>query len=404
MPEVDRRRFLQLTGGSAALSVLTPVDRPRGVDPGEPPDRLHRRRRAHRRPDAGEPLVRPLLRHDARRARLRRPAPGRAAQRRVGVAPAARRRRRCCRSGPTATDLGLAVPPGPRPRLGQPATRRSTAARYDRWVPAKGAPTTMAHLTRGDIPFHYALADAFTVCDAYHCCCSGPTTPTATTCGPAGWATTARAAARWSATSEPGFDWTTYPERLEKAGVTWKIYQDVGDGLDAAGAWGWTSSTPTSATTATTRCSTSSNTSNAAPGDPLYDERPHRHERQAPAQARSSTCSPPTSQAEPAAAGLLDRRAGGLHRAPELAGQLRRLVRLAGARRADQRTPRCGPRPRCSSPTTRTTASSTTWCRRTPASARCQGALDGRHSTNELYRGKRRRRRRALRAGRPRCR
>ncbi len=64
-------------------------------------------------------------------------------------------------------------------------------------------------------------------------------------------------------------------------------------------------------------------------------------------------------------AGLLDRRARGLHRAPELARQLRRLVHLPGPRRAHLRTPRCGARPRCSSRTTRTTASSTTSYRRT---------------------------------------
>ena len=40
--------------------------------------------------------------------------------------------------------------------------------------------------------------------------------------------------------AEAGYDWTTYPERLQKAGVSWKIYQDIGDGLDAAGSWGWT--------------------------------------------------------------------------------------------------------------------------------------------------------------------
>jgi phospholipase C len=50
------------------------------------------------------------------------------------------------------------------------------AGRYDRWVPAKKA-TTMAYLTRDDIPFHYALADAFTICDAYHCPLIGPTDP-----------------------------------------------------------------------------------------------------------------------------------------------------------------------------------------------------------------------------------
>jgi len=48
--------------------------------------------------------------------------------------------------------------------------------KYDQWVPNKGT-TTMAHLTRSDIPFHYALADAFTICDAYHCSLVGPTDP-----------------------------------------------------------------------------------------------------------------------------------------------------------------------------------------------------------------------------------
>jgi hypothetical protein len=46
----------------------------------------------------------------------------------------------------------------------------------DQWVPSKGA-VTMAYLTRNDIPFHYALADAFTICDAYHCSLLGPTDP-----------------------------------------------------------------------------------------------------------------------------------------------------------------------------------------------------------------------------------
>src|SRR5262249_48917241 len=39
--------------------------------------------------------------------------------------------------------------------------------------------------------------------------------------------------------SEPGYDWMTFPERLQKSGVSWKIYQDVGAGLDAAHFWGW---------------------------------------------------------------------------------------------------------------------------------------------------------------------
>jgi len=48
--------------------------------------------------------------------------------------------------------------------------------KYDAWVPNKGT-STMAYLVRNDIPFHYALADAFTVCDAYHCSFLGPTDP-----------------------------------------------------------------------------------------------------------------------------------------------------------------------------------------------------------------------------------
>jgi phospholipase C len=41
--------------------------------------------------------------------------------------------------------------------------------------------------------------------------------------------------------AEKGYGWTTYPERLEAAGVSWKVYQDIGKGLDAAGVWGFTS-------------------------------------------------------------------------------------------------------------------------------------------------------------------
>src|SRR5262249_52541854 len=40
--------------------------------------------------------------------------------------------------------------------------------------------------------------------------------------------------------AEVGYDWSTYPEKLERAGITWKIYQDDGTGLDAADFWGFT--------------------------------------------------------------------------------------------------------------------------------------------------------------------
>ena len=39
--------------------------------------------------------------------------------------------------------------------------------------------------------------------------------------------------------AEAGYGWSTFPERLENAGISWRIYQDVGEGLDAAHFWGW---------------------------------------------------------------------------------------------------------------------------------------------------------------------
>jgi phospholipase C len=85
----------------------------------------------------------------------------------------------------------------------------------------------MGYYTRADIPFHFALADAFTVCDAYHSSLLGPTWPnrmyvmtgTIDADGAAGGPITA------NRRIAGGFRWTTYPERLEKAGVSWKVYQ-----------------------------------------------------------------------------------------------------------------------------------------------------------------------------------
>ncbi|MER5884763.1 phospholipase C, phosphocholine-specific [Streptomyces sp. NPDC001941] len=110
--------------------------------------------------------------------------------------------------------------------------------KYDQWVPAKTA-TTMAYLTREDIPFHYALADAFTVCDAYHCSFIGSTDPNRYYMWTGHTGNDGTGGGPVLGNDEAGYGWTTYPERLERAGVSWKVYQDVGDGLDAAGGWGW---------------------------------------------------------------------------------------------------------------------------------------------------------------------
>ncbi|WP_369201111.1 phosphocholine-specific phospholipase C [Streptomyces sp. PU-14G] len=110
--------------------------------------------------------------------------------------------------------------------------------RYDQWIPAKG-PGTMAYLTREDIPFHYALADAFTVCDSYHCSMIGATDPNRYYMWTGHAGNDGKGGGPVLGNEEAGYGWTTYPERLEQAGVSWKIYQDIGDGLNEDGGWGW---------------------------------------------------------------------------------------------------------------------------------------------------------------------
>ncbi|WP_442807439.1 phosphocholine-specific phospholipase C [Trinickia soli] len=111
--------------------------------------------------------------------------------------------------------------------------------RYDQWVPAKGT-TTMAYLTREDIPFHYQLADAFTICDAYHCSGMTPTDPNRYYMW-TGWVgNDGKGGGPVIDNAETGYGWSTYPEVLQAAGISWKVYQDIGTGLNAAGAWGWT--------------------------------------------------------------------------------------------------------------------------------------------------------------------
>jgi phospholipase C len=104
----------------------------------------------------------------------------------------------------------------------------------DNFVPAhydtdgdKG-PYTMGYFEREDIPFHFALAENFTICDNYHCSVLGPTWP--------------NRLYLWSASIDPHgehggpitsnvahtpYRWRTYPEALTEAGVSWRIYQEA---------------------------------------------------------------------------------------------------------------------------------------------------------------------------------
>ncbi len=140
--------------------------------------------------------------------------------------------------------------------------------KYDQWIAAK-SPTTMAHLKRGDMPFHFSLADAFTICDSYHCSLLGPTDPNRYYMW-TGWVgNDGRGGGPVIANDEIGYGWTTYPERLQDAGISWKIYQDAGVGLDAAGFWGWTSD-PYIGNYGDNSLLYFTQYQDAAPGTPLY--------------------------------------------------------------------------------------------------------------------------------------
>ncbi|MEU7597719.1 phosphocholine-specific phospholipase C [Streptomyces sp. NPDC039022] len=146
--------------------------------------------------------------------------------------------------------------------------------RYDQWVPAKTS-TTMAHLARKDIPFHFALADTFTVCDAYHCSFIGSTDPNRYYLWTGYTGNDGKGPGDPSGpvldNAEKGYSWTTYPERLEAKGVSWKIYQDIGDGLDAAGSWGWIKD-PYRGNYGDNSLLYFNSFRNAKPGDPLYEK------------------------------------------------------------------------------------------------------------------------------------
>jgi phospholipase C len=139
---------------------------------------------------------------------------------------------------------------------------------WDQWLPAKTT-TCMAYMKRADLPFHYALADAFTVCDAYFCSMLGPTDPNRYYMW-TGWeGNDGKGGGPVIANDELGYGWTTYPERLQAAGISWKIYQDSGVGLDKAGFWGWTSD-PYIGNYGDNSLLYFFNYQNAAPGSPLY--------------------------------------------------------------------------------------------------------------------------------------
>ncbi|MDO9103506.1 MAG: phospholipase C, phosphocholine-specific [Methylovulum sp.] len=171
---------------------------------------------------------------------------------------------------PPVDNLGLTFLPDP-PHGWNDTHAAWNQGNHDQWVPNKGA-VAMTYHTREDIPYHFALADAFTICDAYHCSLMGPTDPNRYHMW-TGWVgNDGQGGGPVITNAEAGYDWHTYPERLQKAGITWKVYQDIGDGLFASDTvwWGWTGD-PYIGNYGDNSLLFFHQYQNAQPGDPLAD-------------------------------------------------------------------------------------------------------------------------------------
>lgn len=140
--------------------------------------------------------------------------------------------------------------------------------RYDQW-PANKTDMTMGYHVREDIPFHYALADAFTVCDHYFCSLPGPTHPNRAylmtgTIDPTGkFGGPLLDNADYVAGDRPPayqlLSWQTFPERLDARGVSWQVYQQ-----------GLTWADPVNGNYGTNILQNFENFINAQPGSSLY--------------------------------------------------------------------------------------------------------------------------------------
>ena len=119
--------------------------------------------------------------------------------------------------------------------------------KYDKWLFAKrpsnkkyrSMPLTMGYYDREDLPFNYALADAFTICDQNFCSANSSTHPnrlyfwTGTIRDPKD--PNSRALIRNAEVKGVYKSWKTFPERLEENNISWKVYQNdvrAGGGFD----------------------------------------------------------------------------------------------------------------------------------------------------------------------------
>ncbi|TCO52623.1 phosphocholine-specific phospholipase C [Actinocrispum wychmicini] len=126
--------------------------------------------------------------------------------------------------------------------------------KMDSWMSAKNKIGCLGYLDRQDLPLHYALADSYTICDAYHCAGLTATGPNRTFL----FSGMIDAAGRYGSPAndggdESGLTWQTYAEVLQNAGITWRVYQNAKDNFGDNG------------------LAYFKNFTTAKPGSPLYD-------------------------------------------------------------------------------------------------------------------------------------
>jgi phospholipase C len=115
--------------------------------------------------------------------------------------------------------------------------------KFNQWGHTHELHQRMAHYTAKDLPFYYALASSFTICDAYHCSTLTQTYPNRmhlwTGCNGGGKVGGDPEMDNYGEDQTPTSDmatdkplprgpltWTTYAERLEARGISWKVYQE----------------------------------------------------------------------------------------------------------------------------------------------------------------------------------
>ncbi len=108
--------------------------------------------------------------------------------------------------------------------------------RMNDWCTAKQN-HSMGYYAEQDLPFQFALARAFTLCDHYHCATqtgtntnrlflwTGHNDPLAVAGGPS----TDNSRDSFNVDQNTDYRWTTYAERLQSAGVSWQVYQNMAD-------------------------------------------------------------------------------------------------------------------------------------------------------------------------------